>query len=276
MEMTTIATRGARWRMAYRVLSRGFFPLRRLCGRPHHDSILVVMCLWNRPERIESIVRLITEQDSSAPVRLVLWNNDWRQGRAYVRRIRASWPADSRHSVEFFNSPMNMGGVARFFVARKLRRPVQSQPFIMLDDDQDVQPTFVSDIMAQWVPRSIWGFWAWRIHGSYFNRTPPESGALADYVGTGACICDASIIDDRRFFAGLPTEYAFIEDLWMSRYAAELGWDLRKADVEVDFVLDETNQNHHLSSLKDEFYQLLQAQAAARTSPSASEQSPQA
>lgn len=244
--------------MCYRVLSRGFFPLRRLRGRPVHDSILVVMCLWNRPQRIDSIVRLITEQESDHPIRLVLWNNKWIHGRHYVKSVRALWPTDSRHSVEFFNSPINMGGIARFFVAKKLRRQLPSGAFVMLDDDQDVRRDFVTEIVGSWTPGSIWGFWAWTIHGSYFNRTPTEAAALADYVGTGASICDASIVDERRFFAGLPTEYAFIEDLWMSRYAVGLGWELRKADVQVDFVLDDTNQNHHLADLKDDFYQFLQ------------------
>lgn len=245
--------------MNYRILSRGLFPLRRLRGRPASDSILVVMCLWNRPERIEAIIRLINDQDSIRPIRFVLWNNDRSKGRHYVKTIRALWPAESRHSVEFFNSPMNMGGVARFFVAKKLRRPKSGQPFIMLDDDQNVHRDFVTRLGEQWSPRSIRGFWAWNISGSYFDRERADVGGTANYVGTGACICDSGLVHDRGFFSGLPTKYAFIEDLWMSHFAGALGWELTRADVEVEFVLDETNQSHGLIFLKEEFYEVLKS-----------------
>jgi hypothetical protein len=245
------------YRFFFRLFSRGIFRLRPLAGTVGPDAVPLVMCFWNRPSRVAEIVRMIQAQESAVPIRVILWNNRWTADRHYRRELLAAWPRDSRHSLEFLSSPVNMGGVARFFVAVKLRRTGLTGPFIMLDDDQDFDPDFVSTMLAQYSPRSIAGFWAWKLYGAYLNRIPSEPGEHADFVGTGASVCDSAIVANHDFFSGLPTRFAFIEDLWMSDYASRRGWPLRKADVDVRFVMDETNQHHTLTDRKIEFYEFL-------------------
>jgi hypothetical protein len=250
-------SRFSRWRSAYRVFSRGFFRLELLAGQPGDDSVPVVMCLWNRPERMDDILHELAAQESVGPVRLILWNNRRRDGARYRRVIRAGVEPGSRLSVEFFNSPVNMGGVARFFVAVKLRRGGYRGPFIMLDDDEVVPTDFVSRLLASWRPHVVAGFWSFRLAGAYWNREFISDGEPADYVGTGGSVCDIDIVEHRDFFSLLPTQYAFMEDQWMSYYAQSHGWDLKKVDVNIEFVMDETNQAHNLVYKKEEFYSYL-------------------
>ncbi|GAA3874337.1 hypothetical protein GCM10022381_16430 [Leifsonia kafniensis] len=246
------------WRGFYRLFSRGYFRMERVVGKPSADAVPLVMCLWNRPDRIESILEELDRQDSMRPVRVVLWNNK-RADRARYRRALAGFTprSDSTLSVELVGSPINMGGIARFFVASKLRRSGYRGSFIMLDDDEVVPADFVTRLLDVAGPRIIAGFWAFGLDGSYWNRQALADGEPADYVGTGGCVCDIDIVAHRDFFSLLPSQYAFMEDQWMSHYAQSRGWTLQKIDLEISFVLDETNQAHGLVYQKEEFYSYL-------------------
>ena len=244
------------WRGFYRLFSRGHFRMERVAGAPQPDAVPLVMCLWNRPERIDDILQELRRQDTPVPLRVILWNNRRSDTRRYRRAIRAA-ETDNRLSIELVSSPINMGGIARFFVASKLRRAGYRGPFIMLDDDEVVPPDFVSRLLAVAGPRVITGFWSFRLDGSYWNREFIEDGERADYVGTGGSVCDIDIVENYHFFSLLPSQYAFMEDLWMSHYAQSRGWNLQKVDIDIDFVMDETNQAHNLVYRKEDFYSYL-------------------
>lgn len=81
----------------------------------------------------------------------------------------------------------------------------------------------------------------------------PEPGQIADYTGTGGSICDIDIVRDSSFFTELPRRFAFLEDQWACGYAKSRGWAVRKADVDITFVLHETNQFLNYADLKNEF-----------------------
>jgi hypothetical protein len=248
------------WRWNYRFYSRGRFTLKRMGGTVDQAALPVIMCLWNRRERIRDIVEIIQRQGDERPLRLILWSNNTADSAWYRRQLRELWPSGGPHSVELVSSRVNLGGVARFCVASRLRADGYRGPFVMLDDDQDVGADFVSTLVSEYQPKTVTGFWAWHTFGAYNNRTECEVGERADYVGTGGCITDIDLVEGRRFFAGLPTRYAFVEDLWMSYYAASLGWPLIKSAVQADFVMDETNQFRQLFDIKEEFYELLNSE----------------
>jgi hypothetical protein len=129
----------------------------------------------------------------------------------------------------------------------------------MLDDDQDVSEEFMERLASFAAPRRIAGLWAWNYLDSHWNRTRTPIGESADYVGTGGCVCDLSIVGSPSFFFQLPRKYALLEDQWMCSYARRRGWELIRAGVDVTFVLHETNQFPALAKLKDEFRQYLLA-----------------
>ncbi|MFC4222930.1 hypothetical protein [Lysinibacter cavernae] len=203
---------------------------------------------------------MLDAQDDPNGVRLVLWNNCKPDRTFYVEAIKSFHPVGSLRQVDLVQSPVNAGGMGRFYVARALARENGAGPVVFLDDDQDVGPRFVADCVRSYRHKSVSGWWAWRILEDYFQREPVVCGEAADYVGTGGMVIDRSLFLESDFFSGLPTRYWFIEDLWLSDYARRKGWPLHKLDTAIEFVMDETNQNHQLAGLKPEFFRWLASQ----------------
>jgi hypothetical protein len=241
--------------VAYRRLLSERIALEALVGNPSANSIAVIVCLWNRPERLPDILQIANEQRSDRPIRLVLWNNDITLGEQYRAVIAAFARTEPRITVELFSSTTNVGGIGRFLALRELTRTGYNGPFIMIDDDQNVTPEFVQDLLAAWQPRTIAGVWAWNNDGRYWSRTQVvDDGAPAVHVGTGGSICDSQITRHDEFFTAIPPRFLFMEDMWMSQYARRNGWSLRMVDSPVTFVLSEKDQGHALFDRKEEFY----------------------
>jgi hypothetical protein len=216
----------------------------------------VIIALWNRPDRAIELVQEISRQDSERPLRLLLWNNQRKHSDQYRLAADALENMGALGSIELVSSPLNIGGIGRFFIIQKLRRRGYSGPVVMIDDDQVVHERFVQDLLDRWSPRSIVGVWAFRQHGAYWNRSELSDAEEATYVGTGGCACDASIVDDPSFFS-VPDRYSFIEDQWMSFRARTFRWRLAKATTAYQFVLQDRNQYHGLVELKEEFFRFL-------------------
>ncbi|MFT2816927.1 glycosyltransferase family 2 protein [Leifsonia sp. A12D58] len=242
----------------------GLFRQERLCGTPTLDAVPVIVCLWNRAARIDDILTQLDAQATDKRVRLLLWNNNAADDAYYRERIAAFVPSGALESVEYVLSPRNVGGMGRFFLAKRLLKSGVTGHFITLDDDQDLTPAFIDTLCGYAAPREFAGFWAWNYIDSHWNRNPTAPGELADYAGTGGAICDIDIVRSSDFFTKLPRRYAFLEDQWLCGYAKSLGWTIRKADVDLTFVLHETNQFPQLADLKDEFRTYLIERNATR------------
>jgi len=232
---------------------------------PDPASTPIVMCLWNRPERVEHILGMLAGLDPAHPVRLLLWNNHAPDAAFYAETARR-W-AEGRGaltSVDLVQSPRNIGGLARFVAARLLRNGGYRGPFVMLDDDQDVEASFIGDLLRDWTPRSIVAWWGFSLHGSYWRRAEITPGTEPDHAGTGGTMADIDLVADDRFFARLPSRFAFLEDQWMTFFAKANGWRVVKGDTRIVLVLEEKNQYHGLRPLKDVFYAWQQSPAGAR------------
>lgn len=249
-----------RWRRAMARYRAGHFRLETLSGTRADASagrLPVIMCLWNRRDRIDDVLRLLDGQTGAPPLELLLWNNNAADASYYRAKIAAFEAAGALASVSMFTSRLNIGGLGRFFVARQLWVAGYRGPVVTLDDDQDASPHLISDLLAAWTPHSIAGWWAWTMQGAYWARTPAEPGDRVDYVGTGGCVWDADLVDSEEFFTTFPRHFAFVEDIWMSANAKRRGWAIRKVDTPIEMVLDHTNQHHNLADLKAEFYDYL-------------------
>lgn len=217
------------------------------------DAVPVVVCLWNRPDRAEDVVRMLSEQRTSVRVRLLLWNNNPRDAGRYAR-LATHDGSGALASVDVHDSARNIGGLARFVAARLARNGGYAGPMVMLDDDQDVSPTFIEDLLRDYLPRSVVAWWAFSQHGSYWRRAEIEPGDEADHAGTGGTVYDSALVADDRFFACLPSRFAFLEDQWMSFVAHRRGWRVVKARTDIGLVSEELNQYHALKPLKDVFF----------------------
>jgi hypothetical protein len=230
-----------------------------LSGTIRSAAIPVVMCLWNRPFRIADIVESLDAQLSERPIRLIFWNNQRSDDAVYRASIAATRPHGAVASIEYRASPVNLGGIGRFIAVRQLVRDGYDGPFIMLDDDEVVSDSFVSDLLAGYSPRTYAGWWAWVNQGSYNVRTAAVPGGPATYVGTGGAICDSALVTTPGFFDDLPPRYAFVEDLWASHVAKSLDWTLTKIETPIELILEESNQYRHFGDRKTEFFDILQA-----------------
>jgi hypothetical protein len=254
---TQIAWRRAAWR---RALNRAIvrpLALEALAGTPSDADLPVIVCLWRRPYRLSAVLEQLSEQVGGPSLRLILWNNDPANSATYRRTIADHGARGAVASIELQNSRTNLGGIARFVVARHITAAESGRPFVMLDDDEDIATTFITDLLEVYAPRTYAGFWAFNTRESYWDRVAATGGETVNYVGTGGSICDAEIVRDRGFFDGIPDRFGFIEDLWASYYAASRGWRLRKVDTPIELQDEGGNQYHAYVDLKRQFHDYL-------------------
>lgn len=222
------------------------------------------MCLFNRPERLEAMLRLLDAQEDTPGIALYLWNNDRADHDFYAGVLRGFEASGALRSVRLVRSPYNLGSIARFYWARVLAERASAAsplgeaaagPVIVIDDDEDVQSDFVKTALAVHRPGMVHAWWAFTVASDdYFDRAPAEVGGPVDHVGPGGMICDSAIFLDDRFFTELPQRYWLLDDLWFTHFAKTHGQTLAKLPVEIEFVLAETNQHWNLGDLKREFY----------------------
>lgn len=217
-------------------------------------GIPVIMCMWRRPERLAAVLEMLSAQTGVESIRLLVWNND-RSQKAHHRRLLAAWvPSGALTSVRLHSSRVNIGGAARFIVARSLRRAGYRGPVIMLDDDQQISPDFVARLLAAGGPRVYAGVWAWRIHGDYWDRTEALPGEAATYVGTGGAVADVELAGSEELVSTLPTHRLFLEDIWLSAFALRHGYGLRGADASYEFTDRAGDQWHAIADSKSTFF----------------------
>lgn len=242
-----------------------------VAGAPLESDLVIVVCLWHRPERIEQILTIVAGQHTGRRLRLVLWNNEQRLDSFYREKLGEQGVSGALGSVEFYTSHRNLGGIGRFIAMRELERRGYSGPFIMIDDDQDFGLDLVATLLSASRPHAVAGVWAWNNTGAYWDRTQVTvSGEPAMHVGTGGSICDVAIVRDPAFFTRLPLRYLFMEDMWMSRYALRNGWPLTMVESPFTFVLSERDQGHALFNDKPRFYEWLKVDGHVPVAPVAS------
>ncbi|MFP7834042.1 hypothetical protein [Marisediminicola sp. LYQ134] len=226
---------------------------------------IVVMCLWNRPSRLEHILRMLDGQEHPEGVVLLLWNNTRADRETYDAAIAAHESRGSLRRVDIVHSPFNLGAIARFYWARRLAVAGYEGPIIVLDDDEDVDSRFVSSALEQYDPLALTSWWAFTVHSVYFDRTAARVGDRVDYAGTGGMVCPATLFRDPRFFTDIPAPFWLLDDMWLNHFALARGLRLAKLDVEIAFVMDETNQAHGQAELKQDFWEYLGGQKRATT-----------
>jgi GT2 family glycosyltransferase len=213
------------------------------------------MCTYRRPERLLTTLDQLSSQ-ISCKIKIYIWNNKIDHEKQIEKAI-ARFP---ELDITLYNSRENIGGFARFRVARELSLTYPAVIFI--DDDVELSPKSLSTLIREFKPETIHSFFTFRFtsKSSFFERFVPQPGEEADYCGTGGMICDTSIFRQAGLFK-CPDKYLFVEDVWLSYYAMHiLDWKLYRSFTDIKIIDDDRNQYPGLRQTKQEFFQYLLAQ----------------
>lgn len=228
--------------------SRQFGPARTRVVEVRSDRVPVLMCCWKRLHRLEKTIELLAEQ--TAPVALHLWAN---RADPSLERIVQAAPIPVSLTV----SSRNVGSFGRFYLARDLTQHGAHHPVIVIDDDQEFAPNMVELMLADYQPKTISAWWAFRFDDQ-LERLRVEPGEPADQIGPGGMVCDADLFHDPGFWA-CPRRYWFADDIWISYYAGSLGWSIRRGRAEFEMFNDEHDLFRTLGSTKQQMIRKLWA-----------------
>jgi hypothetical protein len=247
---TALATRTKRT-IRQHLLLPGRFRATRIHYRPEtgHETA-VFMCLWNRPTRLLEMLHLLDAQDHPDGVTLHIWNSNKLDHEFYLGVLKAFRPTGGLAGVQIVKTPYNFGSMGRFYLIRQYALRHGTGPVVIVDDDENLEPTFISSARAAYAPASVAAWWAFEVGRNFYDRRPAQVGDPVDHVGPGGMVFDSSLMLDDRFFTDLPEKYFFVDDVWFSWFARSKGFTLEKLGVEIEFVMDETNQSYGLVDLK--------------------------
>lgn len=208
------------------------------------------MCTWSRPHTFSQTIKMLEEQ-THKDFELVVWNNN-----PSIKEELNATLSNSNISGKITTWKDNIGGIGRFYASREVDTPY----VIFIDDDQVFEPSMIEQLVAQASLDTISGWWSWNFEKGYHIRRRTLPGNDADYIGTGGMICPSHIFKNNKLFQDLPTQFLFIEDLWLVRFFKKhYNGKLIAAPIRMQFMPgeDKRNQHHNLTDLKTEFYNWL-------------------
>ena len=190
----------------------------------------VIMCVWKRTEGFEKIIEQLNQQ-TFKDFKLFVWNNNPELKDEFSKILNKA-----NFNYEIYHSDKNIGGFARFFYAKRIRRnPNMMDYCVFIDDDQEFGPEILDVFLSEARPNTILSQWGWEFKKmQYYGedaRTERNPGQSLHYAGTGGMVVDMRVFDDDGLFE-CPSEYWFVEDLWLSFYANHyLKYELIKSSV---------------------------------------------
>lgn len=217
------------------------------------SKVAIIMCTWKRLHLLPYTLQLLNDQ-TNTKFDFYIWNNNSK----IKNDINSIDFSKFKFKAFVEHYPQNIGGVGRFYMANKLTDKYKY--FIFIDDDLNFDKYLVEHLLEEAQPKTICGWWAYKILSKYDHRQSLKVGEEGDYVGTGGMICPSNIFKNKKLFEELPRKFLFIEDLWLSSFAKyECGYSLKKSKVNINFIPGEDARNQHfgLGALKVEFYEYL-------------------
>ena len=214
-------------------------------------NVAVIFCNWKRSYRLNILMNDLMSQ-SYDDFDIFIWNNNYSDMSNIDDMIKKY---DKKISV--INSIDNIGGIGRFYYARKIANTYKK--IIFIDDDQKLGEDVLEKMLKLHKDRSILSWWGWLVGDSYFNRSRVTNFTNVNYCGTGGMIIDSDIFKTIDLTL-IPEKYKFIEDLWLSFVAKyDYGYDLYGGDFDIKILNDGNDQFNKLIPLKIEFFKYLKS-----------------
>jgi len=204
---------------------------------PSEIKLPVIMCLWQRIERLEQTLELLSRQ-TNRYFDLYLWNNNPEISDSVNKITSRRYP----FRIFVHHHHENVGGVGRFLYAQWLVARFRVGFVVFVDDDLMFDADFVETLAKESRKKTVISFYAFKFprwSSAYYDYWPVKSGEDAHYCGTGGMIVDADVFTQKAFFDDLPEEYRFVEDLWLSYYCIQvLKWRCIKSSVSGKLFVD--------------------------------------
>eukprot|EP00960_Hanusia_phi_P064909 765956-Hanusia_phi.AAC.1 len=207
----------------------------------------LVMCVYDRLELFQHMLASLQHQELPEPIMLWICNNNPNNTEIHGMLPRFL----TKFSAIVVTFPFNMGGFARFELARQIRQTHFAEYIIMLDEDVVFHTKFVlKEVLAYAKPLSF-SCWYGKLFqkngdywkGSVINMTQIIQSHRKDlqrfhYCGTALSIIDAEIFDVDVLYS-IPREFLFVEDLWLSAIALHKKFALVRLFVNVSLQRSE-------------------------------------
>jgi hypothetical protein len=215
------------------------------------EKVLLIMCIWKRVNNLKKILECLSNQ-TYKNFKFVIWDNS--EEKNLVKEIVSLFDLD----IEIIPSEKNIGGIGRFYAAKKHSDTFQK--IIFFDDDQFPEEDFIEVMVKSFQQKTIKSRHCYKLLSNidYWKRQKTPKGVKhANYCGTGGMIIDSEIFKNEDLFK-CPKEYSFIEDLWLSYFAQHrLKWQLESIEIPLILIEDGKDQFRELKNKKSQFLKYL-------------------
>jgi len=242
------------------------------------ETIIVIACVYDRKNTKKFLQRLKASiLDPKMELRIHICNNNYKRKMELANIAASLNRAQEAHVVTIHDMGANIGGLARFVLARKIMQEEFVSYVIMIDDDQYVIPNTIALIYARREPHTYKTWygknWDHSIGSTRLKYFKPHTGGYFDpslsidnkhisswqYGGTGMSIIDAAIFKTQELFQIEP-EFYFVEDMWLSYLVTLSGWPIKRLFLEFDDATEErtSGQWSPLVKIKENFFRKLE------------------
>lgn len=211
----------------------------------------VILCVWQRPERLAGTLQALAGQTDRAFDLYLVDNNPG--VREFVDDLcDRAWVAYGLAAAVIHHSE-NRYCFARVELAHELvsaGRPYTHLLFV--DDDQEFGPGYVAECKREARDDALVGWRGWWFDGHYWERHEAEPGGPCQFVVGCGMIAPAAVFRDPAVLA-IPPGCGCMDDLWLSYYANHvLGLALWRGRIASAVVVDGKDCNVLYSQKKVE------------------------
>lgn len=199
------------------------------------DTVAIIMCAWQRPERLKITLDLLCNQ-TNMNFMFYIWNNNKNIGE-FINSTTNLY--QNKLLIQVVHSDVNIGGFGRFLLAEMLIE--KHDKVIFIDDDQIFNNNMVDKFLENYDENAIKSRWAWKFNSaSYSDRVQINEGDVnIHYCGTGGMILPIKVFKCEELYR-IPQEFLFVEDLWLS-FIGNHYLSMKLISIKNDFIAQEAD-----------------------------------
>lgn len=220
------------------------------------DTIAIVSCIWQRPERLQSLLDQLAAQSYDNFDLLLICNNDALYGYVEERVSIGKLP------VALYRNAENRGPYARIEMMHSLCD--RYDYFMTIDDDAEFGPYLLEQWHAKRDPAAVQGWSGFRFIGNYWQREKAKPGETCQYLwGSNlfvptAAVQDAHVLDLPSYCRNQ------CDDLWLCYHANHVaGLTLRAQQVDMSIHVDGKDTYMEFRHIKERCLEDLRARGWA-------------